>query len=80
MPRRGACLRALPFLWLAVDDPAGRTSDRGVIERGWLGLHAVAPEIRTSGLWNANHVDDRYDPAFLAVPEGHIGELEQAVR
>jgi hypothetical protein len=26
---------------------------------------AASPKIRTSGLWNSNHVDDRYDPAFL---------------
>jgi hypothetical protein len=31
----------------------------------WLGLNAVSPKVRTSGLWNSNHVDDRYDPAFL---------------
>lgn len=70
---------ALPFLWLAVDDPPRRESHRGIIERGaigllsrrvkpladapsadWLGLHAVAPEIRTSGVWKVNHVDQRY--------------------
>jgi hypothetical protein len=86
-----AYLRALPFLWLAVDDPPGRTSHRGVIERGaigllsrranpladppspsWLGLHAVGPEIRTSGLWNVNHVDEPYDPSFLEVLETRI--------
>jgi hypothetical protein len=77
-----AYLRTLPFLWLAVDDPPGRTSHRAIIERGaigllsrrvnpqadppspkWLGLHAVAPEISTSGLWNVNHVDEPHDPA-----------------
>jgi hypothetical protein len=91
-----AYLRALPFLWLAVDDPPGRTSHRAVIERGaigllsrrvnpladpptpgWLGLHALAPEIRTSGLWNVNHVDERYAPAFLDVLEAHIAGVER---
>ena len=47
---------------------------------GWLGLHAVAPEIRTSGLWNVNHVDERYRPAFLDVLEAHIDRLGSAVR
>jgi hypothetical protein len=88
-------LRSLPFLWLAVGDPPGRTSHRGVIERGaigllsrrvnaaadppspgWLGLHAVAPEIRTSGLWNVNHFDEPYDPGFLEILEGHIATVE----
>ena len=90
-----AYLGSLPFLWLAVDDPPGRTSHRGIIERGfigllsrrvnpaadppsagWLGLHAPAPQIRTSGLWNVNHVDERYDSAFLDVLEAHILEAE----
>lgn len=31
----------------------------------WLGHHCNRPRIRESGLWNANHVDERYDPAFL---------------
>jgi hypothetical protein len=91
-------LAALPFLWLAVDDPPGATSHRGIIERGsigllsrranpladppspgWLGLHAIAPEIRTSGLWNVNHVDEPYDPAFQHVLEAYVGAAERAV-
>lgn len=32
---------------------------------GWLGLHSPRPEIRASGLWNLNHVRERYDPSFL---------------
>jgi hypothetical protein len=31
----------------------------------WLGHHAEAPEIRSSGLWNVNHVGEDYDPRFL---------------
>ena len=39
---------------------------------------AAAEKIRSSGLWNVNHVDDSYDPGFLdelarlidAVPPG----------
>ncbi len=32
---------------------------------GWLGRHSRSREIRESGLWNVNHVDESYDPAFL---------------
>ena len=75
--------------------PPGRTSHRGIIERGfigllsrrvnpaadppsagWLGLRRLRPQIRTSGLWNVNHVDERYDSAFLDVLEAHILEAE----
>jgi len=31
----------------------------------WLGLHCSRERVRASGLWNANHVDESYDPAFL---------------
>ena len=31
----------------------------------WLGHHSSRPHVRASGLWNQNHVDERYDPAFL---------------
>lgn len=31
----------------------------------WLGLHCNRPRVRHSGLWNSNHVDEVYDPAFL---------------
>jgi hypothetical protein len=33
----------------------------------WLGQWAASPAIRSSGLWNVNHVDEPYDPAFLDV-------------
>ena len=33
--------------------------------QGWLGLHCDRERVRNSGLWNSNHVDERYDPAFL---------------
>lgn len=45
----------------------------------WLGLHCHSERlrdaglpVRNSGLWNSNHVDESYDPAFL-------GELERLV-
>jgi hypothetical protein len=34
---------------------------------GWLGRHSPGEEIRTSGLWNLNYVEDSYDSAFLDV-------------
>jgi hypothetical protein len=74
-----------------VDDPPGRDSHRGLVERGaigllslranpaadppsanWLGLHALASEIRTSGLWNVNHVDEPHDQGFLEVFDAHV--------
>ncbi len=33
----------------------------------WLGRDSRSHAIRTSGLWNVNHVDETYDPAFLDV-------------
>ena len=32
---------------------------------GWLGKHSPRKEIRKSGLWNINHVEEDYDSAFL---------------
>jgi hypothetical protein len=31
----------------------------------WLGKESPCEEIRESGLWNVNHVEESYDPAFL---------------
>ncbi len=31
----------------------------------WLGHYCSRERVRVSGLWNANHVDECYDPAFL---------------
>jgi len=31
----------------------------------WLGTDSSSRKIRESGLWNVNHVDKSYDPAFL---------------
>lgn len=35
----------------------------------WLGLKSDKKEIRKSGLWNVNHVDQRFDPSHLDVLE-----------
>ena len=31
----------------------------------WLGCYSDRERVRKSGLWNSNHVDEAYDPAFL---------------
>jgi hypothetical protein len=77
-------IRAMPFLWLAVEDEPGPQSLRGYLERNaiallsnhkkspldsssehWLGRLCDRERVRKSGLWNSNHVDESYDPAFL---------------
>jgi len=35
----------------------------------WLGRDSDRAEIRQSGLWNVDYVDDEYDPAFLGLFE-----------
>ena len=39
---------------------------------GWLGHHATSTRVRQSGLWNSNHVDEAYDPAFLQLFENLV--------
>jgi hypothetical protein len=39
-------------------------------------LHSRQETIRKSGLWNTNHVDDRYAPAFLDVLEKYVCEAK----
>lgn len=33
--------------------------------QGWMGQRCDRDKVRQSGLWNQNHVDEAYDPAFL---------------
>ena len=40
----------------------------------WLGRHSPVKEIRESGLWNIDHVDEPYDPDFLDSLSGYIDE------
>jgi hypothetical protein len=35
----------------------------------WLGRHSGREAVRRSGLWNVNHVEERYEPGFLDVLE-----------
>ncbi len=39
---------------------------------GWLGAKSDRERVRKSGLWNNNHVDEGYDPAFLQVMEALV--------
>ena len=41
----------------------------------WLGLHCDRGRVRASGLWNQNHVDESYDPAFLDDLERLVGRV-----
>jgi len=44
----------------------------------WLGTHSPVPEIRRSGLWNVDHVDETYDPDFLDVVERYVAETSSS--
>lgn len=46
--------------------------------RGWLGHFCNRDRVRRSGLWNSNHVDENYDPAFLKRLERLIREEASA--
>lgn len=41
----------------------------------WLGHFCDRERVRSSGLWNNNHVDETYDPAFLETFERLVGGL-----
>jgi len=45
---------------------------------GWIGRHSQSQAIRDSGLWNVNHVDERYDPGFLELLEKSIQDTTPA--
>jgi hypothetical protein len=44
----------------------------------WLGMYSGRERVRTSGLWNNNHVDDAYDPSFLDVLADSIARTERS--
>ena len=50
-----------------IDPPSG----------SWLGSYCTRQKVRTSGLWNSNHVDESYDPAFLDTLASLIDRLEE---
>lgn len=41
----------------------------------WLGQWCDRERVRKSGLWNSNHVDENYDPAFLNTLDRIVGEM-----
>jgi hypothetical protein len=72
-------IRAMPLLWLHVSDRelrqriernsiallSCRTGGHDHPSNNWLGLSADSDKVRTSGLWNVNHVDEPYDTSYL---------------
>ena len=42
----------------------------------WLGKFCSRERMRKSGLWNSNHVDEAYDPAFLETLERLIDQMK----
>lgn len=42
---------------------------------GWLGHHSPVTDIKQSGLWNINHVEEEYEPEFLDSLEGYISRM-----
>ena len=43
--------------------------------RRWLGRWRDQKRVKNSGLWNSNHVNERYDPTFLEVLESHVNAM-----
>ena len=43
----------------------------------WLGRLCDRERVRNSGLWNQNHVEERYDPAFLDTLERLARNVEE---
>jgi hypothetical protein len=74
---------AMPVVCLAVPDRehrraieanaiallSRRTGGLDQASPAWLGRHAASEQVHTSALWNVNHVDAIYDPAFLDLLE-----------
>jgi hypothetical protein len=79
----------MPFLWLAVTDRRHRglivhhsiallSRRSGGVDPAspqWLGLAADSERVRTSALWNLDHVRKAYDPAFLDILEELVGTV-----
>lgn len=41
-------------------------------DNSWIGRHSPSQEIQESGLWNVNHVEERYNPEFLSRLEKYV--------
>ena len=46
--------------------------------KNWLGHDSDRERVRSSGLWNQNHVDENCDPAFLDRLERFVSEARQS--
>jgi hypothetical protein len=46
--------------------------------KGWLGHHSDRERVRKSGLWNQNHVEERYAPAFLDILDRMVSKTRCA--
>lgn len=46
---------------------------------GWLGNDSDRERVRSSGLWNQNHVDENYDPAFLDRLDRFVSQARRPV-
>jgi hypothetical protein len=44
--------------------------------QSWLGHHSDRERVRKSGLWNQNHVEENYDPAFLDTLDHWVTEMK----
>jgi hypothetical protein len=44
----------------------------------WLGHHCNRERVKASGLWNQNHVEESYDPAFLDDLDGLVQRMGKA--
>lgn len=64
-PGPGSCRAYLERNAIALLSNGLRPLDRP--SKTWLGLHSPYFEIKQSGLWNVNHVEQRYEPGFLDV-------------
>lgn len=71
-----AFIRELPFLWVAVDDPAGPDSDRGVIERNSIALlsNGRSPVDPSSPTWLGLHADASAIPASGLWNVNHVDD------
>jgi len=71
--RRGVIERnCIALLSNARKPPINRPSE------AWLGWSCPRERVRSSGLWNQNHVDEDYDPRFLDLFE-HLVLRQEAI-
>lgn len=54
---------------------SNQLSPKDLPSENWLGLHSTRPEIRQSGLWNLNHVNDTADAEFLDLLQAAIVKM-----